>query len=437
MTIRISFLQGFNSGVQGMLRLQQQTYDTQSQVTTGRRVVTPSDDPVASARIIQVSRELSQLDQYINNADATENRLNIEEGQIQQASNILVRIRELTIQAGGLALTQSDRQNIAAELDARLDEMLQLANTRDVNGEYIFAGYQGAVQPFEQTQAGEFIYKGDDGQRLVQVASSTKIAVSDSGRSIFVDIATDEKLIQVSQEKNNSSATVIAASSLASDVDASDGLTNYERNAFPEDYIVRYDAAAGGFNIYSRTDLLDNGVLDTPVNTAVIPFTGSPMTIDANALDTTPATPDVSNLGWSITLSGIPADGDRFYVGTAQKQGILTTIGKLSEGLKNLSDSAADALVFDKLIADSLTNLTYAETNMSRVKAEIGARQNTLDSVRNLHEGTKLVNDQVLSELRDIDYAEALSRLTNEAFALEAAQQSYVKISGLSLFNFI
>ena len=74
---------------------------------------------------------------------------------------------------------------------------------------------------------------------------------------------------------------------------------------------------------------------------------------------------------------------------------------------------------------------------MSEIKSKIGARQNTLDSVRTLHEGVELVNQQVLSELRDLDYAEALSRLTLETFTLEAAQQSFSRISTLSLFNFL
>ncbi len=438
MAIRFSFLQGFNQSVQGILRVQQQTYETQQQVSSGRRIVSPSDDPVASARIIQVNQELSQVGQYIDNADSVENRLNLAENQVQQVSTLLFRIRELTIQAGGLALTQGDRQGLAAELDTRLDELFDLANTRDVNGEYIFAGYQGAVQPFVKTQAGEYIYQGDDGQRLVQIASSTQIPISDSGKSIFMDIQSANKLIATSDESSNAGSATVTSSDIDSAIDPADGLNNYERNAYPDDYIVVYDSVAGGYNIYDRADLLDNGTLDTVLNTeGIILDTGSPMTIDANAIDSTPASPDTTNLGWSITLSGTPADGDRFYVNSTEKQGLLDTVAKLSEGLKNLTDSAADELILDDLLADTLNNLTSAEDNMSKIKAQIGARQNTLDSVRSLHEGVQIVNQEVLSELRDLDYAEALSRLSLETFTLEAAQQSFAKISNLSLFNFL
>ena len=435
MAIRISFLQGFNSSLNGILRAQQQTFETQQQVSTGRRIVTPADDPVASARIIQVNQELSQLEQYITNADSVENRLSLAENQVQQVTNLLIRVRELAIQGGGLALTQSDRQGIAAELDTRLEELLDLSNTRDVNGEYIFAGFQGAVKPFERTSAGEFIYNGDDGQRKVQIATSTTIPISDSGKSIFVDIESAQKLIVPSEEPNNTGGAFISTSSIDTTIDPTDDLNNYERNAYPEDYIVVYDATGPEYNIYTRTDQLDNGSLDTVI--ATIPDTGSPMVIDANTIDLTPASPDITNLGWSITVNGTPADGDRFYVNSSGKQDMLTTVAKLSEGMKNLTDSPADELILDQLFADTLVNLDNAEAKMSEIKAQIGARQNTLDSVRTLHEGVQQVNQEVLSEIRDLDYAEALSRLSLETFTLEAAQQSFAKISTLSLFNFL
>ena len=436
MAIRFSFLQGFNESVQGILRAQQQTFQTQQQISSGQRIVSPADDPVASARIAQVNQEVSRVEQYIDNADSVESRLKLEENQIQQVSSLLFRIRELTVQAGGLALTQTDRQGVAAELDTRLEELFDLANTRDANGEYIFAGYQGGVQPFVKTQAGEYLYQGDDGQRLVQISSSTQIAMSDSGKSIFMDIDSASKLMAARDEPGNSSNATITASSIDNTIDAADGLTNYARNSYPEDYMVVYDD--GAYNIYSRTDFLaNNGVLAAPINAAPIPDTGSPMTIDANAIDMAPATPDITNLGWSITVTGTPADGDRFYVDSTEKQGLLTTVARVSEALKSLSDSPADKLVLDDVLADTLDNLSAAEDNMSRIKAQIGARQNTLDSVRLLHEGAQIVNQEVLSELRDLDYTEALSRLSLETFTLQAAQQSFAKISNLSLFNFL
>ena len=423
MAIRFSFLQGFNDSVQNILRVQQQVFETQQQVSTGRRIVSPADDPVASARIIQVNQELSQVGQYIDNADSVENRLNLAENQIEQVSTLLVRVRELAIQAGGLAITQSDRQGIASELDTRLDELLDIANTRDVNGEYIFAGFQGSVQPFVRTQTGEFIYNGDEGQRLVQVASSTQIPISDSGKAVFIDITSAQNLVEAAADAGNTGSVTVTASGV-------NDQTNYDANSYPDDYIIEFDGPNNEYDVYTKADIL-NGGTNTPIFS--VANTGSPITIDANA--TPLATP--TNLGWQVTLTGTPADGDVFTVNSSEKQDILTTIANLSEGMKNLTDSAADELLLDQLLADTLNNLDAAEANMSKVKAEIGARQNTLDSIRTLHQGVELVNQEVLSELRDLDYAEALSRLSLETFTLEASQQSFARISNLSLFNFL
>jgi flagellar hook-associated protein 3 FlgL len=423
MAIRFSFLQGFNNSVQDMQRLQQQTFETQAQIASGRRILAPSDDPVASAKIIQVNQELSRLDQYIDNADSVENRLNVAETQIEQVTTLLVRVRELTIQADALSVTQSDRQLIAKELDVRLEELLSIANTRDVNGEYIFAGYQGAEKPFEQMNGGGFVYNGDEGQRSVQIASSTQIPISDSGKRIFMDIDSVQTRIDTSIESGNSGAGVLVASNVVDQ-------TNYDNNSYPEDYVIRFDGVANQFDVYARPDILDAGV-NTPLFS--VANSGSPITINAN---TTPlAAP--TNLGWEITLAGTPADGDLFYVNSTQKQDVLTTLSKLSEGMKTLADSPADEILFDQLVAETLDNLDAAESNISEVKSEIGARQNTVDSVRTLHQQVELINKGVLSDIRDLDYAEALSRLSIETFTLEASQQSFVRISSLSLFNFL
>lgn len=405
MAIRFSFLQGYNSGLNQILRLQEQTYNTQNQVSTGRRVVTPSDDPVASARIIQVNQELSQVNQYIDNADAVENRLSLAENQIQQGSNLLVRIRELSIQASGPALTINERTSIAEELDGRLDELFDLANTRDINGEYIFAGYQGAVQPFIKTDSGQFVYQGDQGQRLVQIASTTQVAISDSGKDIFVDIEAAANGLYTKLNPNNTGNAVVSGFDIVDQA-------AYDAN-YPTDYIINFTSAT----TYEVVQEDGTVVLADPQ-----PYT--------------PGT-TISFNGAEIDVSGSPAGGDSILVNSTSKQDILTTVANLSAGLKSLGDTQAERDQLTDLINETLYNLDRAEDNFSMVTSQIGARQNTLDSVRDMQSGVVLVNEQVLSELRDLDYAEALSRLTLETFTLEAAQQSFARVSNLSLFNFL
>lgn len=404
MAVRIGFLQGFNSALNGILRVQQQTFETQAQISSGRRIVTPADDPVASARVVQVNQELSLVGQYVDNADAVENRLKLAENQLLQLNDLYIRMKELTISTGNASYDITQRQAVASELDTRLAELVDLANTRDVNGEYIFAGFQGGAVPFTQQANGEFVYNGDEGQRLVQIASTTSVPISDSGKQIFMNIDAPANRFTVEANPNNTGGATYTAGTV------SDQAT-YDSN-YPTDYVIQFTGAA-------TYDVLDD--------------TGATLVTGATY---TPGTP-ISFNGADVTLNGTPAAGDSFLVNSTAKQDIFTAVYNFSEALKVLGDNSTDLATLDAMRDDMLTSLENAQASVNRVQAEIGARQNTVDSVRDLHSGVELVNQEVLSELRDLDYAEAISRLSLETFTLEAAQQTFSRVTSLSLFNFL
>lgn len=405
MAVRISFLQGFHSGLNGILRVQDQTFKTQEQVSSGRRVVTPADDPVASARIIQVNQELSQVNQYIDNTDAVENRLKLAENQLTQLNEIYIRLKELTISTGNITYDQIQRQAIASEMDTRLLELVDLGNTRDVNGEYIFAGFQGGSIPFVQQLNGQFSYNGDDGQRFVQIASTTDVPISDSGRKIFMDVDAPANRFDVAANPNNTGTGVYSAGTVSNQATYDAG--------YPMDYIIEFSSPATYF-VRDETGAI---ILPDPQ-----PYTaGTPISFN----------------GADVTLTGAPAAGDTFLVNSTQKLDIFTATYNFSEALKVLTNSPADLATLDTMRDDMLTSIQNAQTNLNKVVAEIGARQNTVESVRDLHSGVELVNQEVLSELRDLDYAEAISRLSLETFTLEAAQQTFSRVTNLSLFNFL
>ncbi|PZR41026.1 MAG: flagellar hook-associated protein 3, partial [Ectopseudomonas oleovorans] len=183
--MRISTVQAFNNGVNGLQRNYASVTRTQEQISTGNRILTPADDPVASVRLLQLEQQQTVLNQYNANLNAAQNSLTQEESTLVAVENVLQRVRELTIRAGNGSLNQIDRQSIAAELAEREDELLSLMNTRNARGEYLFAGFQGKTQPFVRQPDGSYAYTGDDGQRHVQIASSLELPISDSGRAIF------------------------------------------------------------------------------------------------------------------------------------------------------------------------------------------------------------------------------------------------------------
>lgn len=179
--MRISTSQIYQQGVNSMLNKQAELSKTQLQVSTGDRILAPSDDPGAATRILELNQAIDTNDQYQRNADYAEARLGLEETVLTSMVDQLQRIRELSVQASNDTLTAEDRDSIALEVQQLLDSMLQLANTQDSNGEYIFGGYQTGAPPFSHDGVGNFSYSGDQGQRMVQIGSSRQVAIGDPG----------------------------------------------------------------------------------------------------------------------------------------------------------------------------------------------------------------------------------------------------------------
>ena len=128
---------------------QVQLADIQRQVSTGKRVTTAGDDPVGAAQIIQLQEGLNRLDSFAKNADTARRRLSLEESALTEAGDLLNRVRELAIQAGGATQTNQVRQALADEAREVRRNLLDLANSQDGEGRYLFAGNRVKDQPFE------------------------------------------------------------------------------------------------------------------------------------------------------------------------------------------------------------------------------------------------------------------------------------------------
>lgn len=185
--MRISSLQIFRQGTDSLLNNQQALIRSEQQAISGKRVLSPADDPAAASQIERVNVKIRQSEQYGRNNTELVNSLAQEEAQLQSIENALLRSRTLLIQASNGSLNQVDRQAVAKELNERLNEVLDHANGKDINGNYIFSGYAVKQQPFT-TVAGTFntySYQGDAGQTQVQLSPSVSMAKNDSGAAVF------------------------------------------------------------------------------------------------------------------------------------------------------------------------------------------------------------------------------------------------------------
>ena len=251
--MRLSTQQFFLQGSTAITDVSTQVQRTQQQISSNQRLLSAADDPVAATRILKIEAQLSVNNQFTRNIDLAESRLQIIEGSLSSVEEVILRVKELVIRSGNGALSNNERSKLAIEIDERLDELVDLVNTRDADGDYIFGGFQVDSPPFVEN-SGQYQYTGDEGVRLVQVSNSSYVAISEPGDTLFQSIpVVNNQVVSSEVETNISNVSIV-------DTEITDQAT-FDA-IFPEDYIVEFgninNVAPPGPN-YSITRRSDGG----------------------------------------------------------------------------------------------------------------------------------------------------------------------------------
>jgi flagellar hook-associated protein 3 FlgL len=397
--VRIAFLSQQAAFLDAVGRQQSAIARTQEQIATGLKFSRAGQDPVGATQSLSLSDLINTNQRYITNAQYASNRLGLEEGALVGAGDILQRIRELVVQAANGPQSAENRAMIAAEVRARLDELVASANTRDGNGEYLFAGTATATQPFVRS-AGAAAYQGDQLQRLVQISADQYVADSDSGAAVFELIRNGNGVYSVAQAPGNSGTGLVGARTV---VDPG-----------------QYDGGA-----YRLTFTAPDAWEVRDASNALV-ASGAYLPGDA-----------ITFRGLSIAISGTPAAGDAYSVDPSVNQSVFATIERLLATLARPDGTPADQTALANDLGNTLGDLDQALGNLLEVRAGIGARLSALDSRTDQLNGANVELRNALSGLRDTDYAEALTRLEQQLTTLEAAQKAYISATGLSLFDYL
>ncbi len=182
--MRISTQSLFDNGAARIGEAQAALYKTQQQVAADRRILTPSDDPIAAARALEITQSQSLNTQYGTNRGYAKDSLAMVDSTMAIVTDLLQEAKTAAISASNITLGDSERASIATSLQTSLGLLVGLANTRDGQGNYLFSGFQTSTPPFVQTAAG-VQYQGDQGQRLIQVDATRQMAISSPGQSVF------------------------------------------------------------------------------------------------------------------------------------------------------------------------------------------------------------------------------------------------------------
>ncbi|QDH61878.1 flagellar hook-associated protein FlgL [Pandoraea pnomenusa] len=401
---------------QGMRAMSQNTSDllnTQAQLSSGKRVTTPGDDPIAAAQAVAVSQDNDMNTQYASNRASATTQLQLEDSTFGGIINSLQHVMSQVVAAGNPTLNDNDRATIATDLQSSFQQLLSLANTTDANGQYLFSGFMGNSAAYVASATGAS-YAGDTGVRYVQVSPNRQIAVNDIGSSIFQGVQAGTASAVISGSATNQGTGVYSTVSTTD-------VTN-----------------AGANHQYQISFAIDNTTTPPTTNYTVKDTTDTTV---ADVTGAYTAGQPIAFGGKSVTFTGAPATGDTYTVQPANKgsTNVFDNLQALINTLKtpiNSTNGTGQANLSNALTTfNQLFGNTY--DNVTTVRTTVGSRMNELTSLNNIGDTNSLNYQSQLSDLLDVDWNSAATKFAQLQAALQASQQSFMQTQKLSLFNFL
>jgi len=308
MVMKVSTSMFFDRASTQLGNVQGSMAKTQEQLSTGKQITKPSDEPDKASLVTRLESEIARQKSYQGNIKSVEIRLTAEETALKNTSDVMFRIKELSVQAASDTLGPADRQTLALEMTELRNQLLSLANSQDSNGNYLFAGSRVSQMPFAPDAKGVLTYQGDQARMVVAVGDNRRMNLNIPGSDAFGNV-------------------------------------------------VRDDGKGGRVGI-----------------------------------------------------------------------GFFQSLNDLVNSVKN-SDKVG--------LQRGLGEIDQLQQGLSNASAQVGTDMNVIDSQNNVLDEIVLRLKSTLSDVQDLDYTEAITKMNKNQLALEAAQNTFAKISKLSLFNFI
>lgn len=404
--MRISTAQIFNQNINSVLDRQSATNNIMEQLSSGKRVNTAGDDPVAAIGIDNLYQQNALVDQFVKNIDYATGHLAVAESKLGSAESLTSSIKDQVLRAVNGTLTDSDRVTIANEMRSSLDELLSIANSKDESGNYLFSGNQTSTQPFAFDAAGNIVYSGDSGVRQSVVASGVTVGTNLPGDSVFMNAANAVGDFSVNYlpgqvgEFNVESAKIVTPGAHVP--------------VAPEGYTFNFT---------------DNGV--GGVDLEVFDSAGTSQVVVANFDPTNP----VSFNGIEVKIDGTPAAGDSFTMSPQTEVSIFDTINQAISLLEdpnkvNTPQGGAE-------LAQILDNIVSGTRQIDFDRGIAGNDLKRVESYKSSHSDEKLVNSSALSLLEDLDYASAISEFEKQQLALNAVSTLFSRVGSTTLFDYI
>jgi flagellar hook-associated protein 3 FlgL len=427
--MRISSSQYFTMNVQAMDDQQSTLATMYQQIATGNKLQSAGDNPIGAAQAVQLTAQSATLAQYGANQASATTSLGLEDSTMGSVVTTMQQIQTLVTSAGNGSLTDTNRANIATQIQTLRTQLLGLANTTDSSGNSIFSGFQGNATTFTNNTppAVGVSYGGDNGQRVVQITSSRSVPVSDTGPAVFQSVSPTESTPVATQTAGNTGTGTLGPVSVTDPTNAGNADT----------YQIVFSTAVPAPTTGSP---LQYQVLDmSQMNPAATPPAlglpvGSPTQyVPGNA---------ITFAGESVTISGTPAPTDSFTVAPANSTApgatdIFATLDNLVAALNQPTTTPAEAAASTNALATATTKIENNYNNMLGVQTSVGGREQEVTATQTSMQTTSTQNANSLADLTSVDMASAISQYELTSTALQGAQQAFASIEKMSLFQYI
>lgn len=396
MISRIASFHNYRSVANDMNRQQVKVQENQQQLASGKRLLTAGDDPVSSIYIQNFDQQNTQIEQSLKSITLARNRLNNEETAITEVENLLDEAKRKSMMMVNGSLSGDDRIAHKQDMQGLFNSFMNLVNTKDESGNFIFAGTQYSKQPFFRDNNGHVSYVGDSYQRMAKVAPSVDVPMNDAGDKLFMEVPNPYGDYQPDYQLQSGSLLLLSQA-------------HNSNNADQSAYRLEFSTSSAG----TSYELYQNGSM----------------------VSSAPFEPG-KGIQWGtlqVDVEGEIKDGDVIDLSRQDKVNVFDAFRRSIElSDRSVSDASASAELHQ-----AAEELSQGFKHINRVRSEIGTRLQTLDRQEDMHEDFKIVMSQARGTLEDLDYATAVIELNENMLALQASQQAFAKTKDLNLFNYI
>ena len=401
----------------------------QEKIASGKAVLRASDDPVVAANLSAAKEQEELLGRFEENAYKATLRLDASDKTINEAMSVMTRITELATQARSPVFDGYSRKAILTEVQALRETLVDLANTRDANGESLFSGYKTDQEAYVRTPDGSIKYNGDRGIHSVQVSENVNVSTGLDGETIFGRVETANGRRSIFEIVDGVMASIDPLREI-------NEMASADRRAEISLQLPRQNqdwsfSLTGGLGTVQIEATLAEGAeeeLADAIN-AKTDQTGVSAEFDPKTRNITL----VEESSSTIMVQNIHIEGQ--YIANKEtdyhmKFSTIDEYGKQIGGTRILTDE-------DQLLGSGIENLLASIDHMSIQQAVIGAQMTKADIQADVIQSRKLAVTKDISAMGDADLAKLVTELQAQLTNRDAAQQAFAKIGQQSLFDYI